>query len=137
MTDQIAHYGVHCKNCGSPMWLQTETLRQTFLYQVLPCTDEVSFGVVCPQCKRARNYSISKNSADHGPKDHPVMGIPRKLKTVFVKSLKCDGESCNIPLLLFAQWSDSTTNEDRIADQSGWKRGDDLHCPNKHTISVL
>jgi len=137
MMDEVAHYACQCKSCSNPMWLPIETLRQTFLLRAPPCTDEVSFGVVCPVCTQARNYSISKSSPDHGPKDSLAMGLPQKLTTFFVRSLRCDEESCSTPLLLFALWSDSTTSEDQRIDESGWKRGNDLHCPEHHRILVL
>ena len=135
MLTEVPHYEIHCKNCPNTMWLLIETLLRTFAVQGIPKKGNAVFGVVCPHCKLARNYSLSNANLNHGPKDHLVKGPPRELKTVFVRSFQCDTENCDTPLPIFALWSDTTTDEERQDDISTWQ-SESLHCLHGHPISI-
>lgn len=122
-----------CKECDKPIRLQAQTLGRIFQAPVSQATDIDSVGAACSYCKLVANYSMHKSSPDYRPEYRSEVATPVR-GTVYVTQLRCDEENCKARLPIYAQWNESTTDEEREADIATWKWGSDLHCPKGHRI---
>jgi len=124
-----------CKSCGMPIRLQAQTLGRIFQAPVSQATDIDSVGAVCFHCKHVANYSFHRSSPDCRPGYRSEVANPIR-ETVYAKQLRCGEENCKTPLRIYAQWSESTTDEEREKDIAIWKWDADLHCPRGHKIEI-
>jgi hypothetical protein len=122
-----------CKACGHPIRLPAQMLDNKFQNPHIPSSGFHSVGVVCFRCKLAANYSLLKHSPGYSPGYSSECSVPT-LETIRVAELQCEEETCDIHLELYAQWSATTTVEERKADIAVWQPGD-LRCPQGHPIS--
>jgi hypothetical protein len=131
-------YRFRCVECQRAILLPARKLDNIFQAPTRLTTDIDSVGIACWNCKHVANYSLNENSPDFRPYDpqFPSVFSIQLLATEFVKQLKCGEENCKIPLPIYGQWNDSTTDAEREADIATWVWHFDLHCPKGNLIEL-
>jgi hypothetical protein len=129
-------YHFRCAACERAILFPAQKLDNIFQAPNRLTTDIDSVGIACWKCKHVANYSLNENSPDYRPYDpvrHSVFAT-QLLVTEYVKRLRCGEENCKVPLPIYGQWNESTTDEEREADIATWVWRFDLHCPKGHLI---
>ena len=126
---------IHCDGCGHPSLLHAGMLQKPFSDPEESPNDTSAIGFACPHCKSLRRYFLhpqKQGQSRTGP-GPAWASAPRNEETVLVGMLECEVESCEFLLPLFALWSDSTNDEERLADIETWQ-WENLRCPEEHVI---
>jgi hypothetical protein len=127
------HYVLHCKNCVMPLLLPRDTIEQPFADQDYRPNDSLCVGVACPHCKSVETYFLHKKHPQHNPRDQAWLLENRVEVTAHVSTLECEEQACKARLPLFAQWRQTTTEQERVADIATWL-WEHLQCPDGHSI---
>ena len=125
------YYRVLTCECGHPILLPPEMLGQLLLALKGRTKYSEMIAAVCDHCKRVRNYDLTKT------KPNPDWGkviLPNSPGWAYVESLRCQEQTCEAPLPLFAKWNSAMTSEEREGYVKTWT-WDNLICPNAHPIS--
>jgi hypothetical protein len=130
----LAYQHLACKDCGLPMLLPGDVLRQLFAYPSSPSNDSLAIGALCPRCNFANTYILRDKAPGHNPKDGAVMAPGPYEHTVIVGPLKCDAEDCTSLLDIVFLFPKSLPEQQQLAIFETWKIGKDLRCPSGHPI---
>ena len=123
------HYQLNCAVCGSTIPLHERTLAQAFGFPV-PQSTNVKFAVlVCDRCKQAKRYVLDQTSPNWGG----VVLLPWDSDWEFLGFRRCEEETCEIRLAVFARVNKSISAEDQAKGATAWV-WDGLTCPAGHTI---
>lgn len=129
----VAHFLIHCSNCGFPFLLPADTLEELFGDPNSLPNNALAVGIVCNQCKCADRYFLDRKHPQYNPKDQAWILDARSEDTVLLAMLECEDGSCESRLPLFAYWNPDTSAEERSADSLTW-RWENLKCPEGHVI---
>ena len=55
-------------------------------------------------------------------------------ETVYQSTLECEAENCGIRVPLIAQWSETTSEAERVTSARAWI-WENLRCPNGHSMT--
>jgi hypothetical protein len=102
-----------CETCRRPMHIPLHTILQEFEHQDRRPKDIPCIALVCSQCKTVGNQSRASLGARAVGETGPSWEV--------VEWLPCEAETCQFPLGVFAQWSASTTLEERQKDVKSWR----------------
>jgi hypothetical protein len=131
--DRKIHHFLNCKDCCMPIMLLAETIQPLFADQEHLANQSHAIAVRCDMCKSVETYILHRQVEGHNPKDR-VMATPDDYGVpVHVTTLECVTERCRTLLPLFARWTPSTTEKERIAEISTW-RWENLKCPEGHSM---
>jgi hypothetical protein len=125
-----AHYNLTCPDCGKPILIPLEMLSQAFQDLIRPSKDIEPIVAVCAHCKRVRNYDLARKS--QSSPWGPMVYVPDSGWASF-GWLKCEGETCEFRITLFAKWNPKLSPAEQEEEQEKWDwKG--LKCPAGHTI---
>lgn len=128
------HYYFACPNCPADIWLPSERLGYIFHAPAHRTIDAPALGFPCRRCSYLGTYSLHRDSPFFGKRDGSHWSDPAIFgETEFLGWLRCAVGDCKSPLPLFAQWSATTTAEERRANIETW-RWENLKCPQEHPI---
>lgn len=122
-----------CPECGAQIRLPLKSLENAFDEPGLRTTDAPFLAFPCPICNSVEAYSINGGSPYKRRGDQVILSSPPEATMLHLGWLECEEPTCKFRIPLFAQWSDSTTQDERLVDIRIWK-WDHLLCPQGHAI---
>lgn len=133
VTDIYNYRCLNCKNCCMPIMLLAEKIQPLFADPERLPNQHHAIVARCGTCKSVETYILHPQIEGYNPKDRPMGDTLLHGDTVRVTNIECVAERCGILLPLFAVWTPSTTEEERLAEISTW-RWENLKCPKGHSI---
>ena len=131
LTGPCASFG--CPQCGARFLLPHESLGQMFADPALQRISAPFLAFPCRTCKSVEAYSLQGDSPYKRELDTTVVATLPENPVTLSGWLQCVGEGCMLLVPLFVQWSETTTEAERVADTSTWK-WENLKCPQGHAI---
>lgn len=126
-------YRFHCKTCHEPILLPFETLGRTLEDLAFRSEDASLVAVACHHCQHVHTYALT--NTEPLTDDAEGMEIPSNQSGGMERfaTLLCDAEGCDAPLLLFAQWSATTSPAEKQTAAAAWTWAD-MTCQSGHPI---
>lgn len=123
----------YCPECQVHIRLPLKSLGNMFGPPPLREIDAPFFVYPCPFCKHVAAYSLEDDSPYKRPGYEVMLLIPPETPLLHLGWLECAESSCQARIPLFAEWSETTTEEERIHDTEAWN-WERLICPEGHAI---
>jgi hypothetical protein len=110
------------------MRLPQQTLLQPFQHLDNPPSDIPHVAIACSRCKTAGTYSEADLEDSAEAEIVPSWEV--------VEWLRCVEEICRTPLVLFAEWSATTTETAKALDRAVFRQTSGLQCAYGHQVKL-